>query len=301
MQIAWVFPGQGSQKLGMGNDVITLEDAKVRFDFASDIFGIDLFKICEEDSGNSNEKDLNNTKNTQICLFLVESILLDALKMRGYNPNFVAGHSLGEITALYAAKVMSFENCVSLIKTRSELMSKAPNGSMAALIGFDRDILESLIKNKEDIFIANDNSASQVVLSGNKETLEKISKELKCKRFIYLNVSGAFHSPYMNKPSERFSEYLDSVNFNEPVIPVISNANPSFLKDSIQLKQNLKEQMCNGVRWRETMDLLNTVDDLHIVEIGPSNVLGGLAKRHLKNIKISQVSSANSLIYESHE
>jgi len=301
MQIAWVFPGQGSQKLGMGNDVITLEDAKVRFDFASDIFGIDLFKICEEDSGNSNEKDLNNTKNTQICLFLVESILLDALKMRGYNPNFVAGHSLGEITALYAAKVMSFENCVSLIKTRSELMSKAPNGSMAALIGFDRDILESLIKNKEDIFIANDNSASQVVLSGNKETLEKISKELKCKRFIHLNVSGAFHSPYMNKPSERFSEYLDSVNFNEPVIPVISNANPSFLKDSIQLKQNLKEQMCNGVRWRETMDLLNTVDDLHIVEIGPSNVLGGLAKRHLKNIKISQVSSANSLIYESHE
>ena len=150
MQIAWVFPGQGSQKLGMGKDVITLEDAKTRFDFASDIFGIDLFKICEEDSGNSNEKDLNNTKNTQICLFLVESILLDALKMRGYNPNFVAGHSLGEITALYAAKVMSFENCVSLIKIRSELMSKAPTGSMAALIGFDRDNLESLVKNKEE-------------------------------------------------------------------------------------------------------------------------------------------------------
>ena len=301
MQIAWVFPGQGSQKLGMGKDVITLQDAKTRFDFASDIFGIDLFKICEEDSGNSNEKNLNNTKNTQICLFLVESILLDELKMRGYNPNFVAGHSLGEITALYAAKVMSFENCVSLIKIRSELMSKAPTGSMAALIGFDRDILESLIKNKEDIFIANDNSASQVVLSGNKETLEKIPKELKCKRFIHLNVSGAFHSRYMNEPSERFSEYLDSVNFNEPVIPVISNANPSFLKDSIQLKQNLKKQMCNGVRWRETMDLLNTVDDLHIVEIGPSNVLSGLAKRHLKNIKISQVSSANTLTYESNE
>ena len=301
MQIAWVFPGQGSQKIGMGKDVITLEDAKTRFDFASDIFGIDLFKICEEDSGDTNEKDLNNTKNTQICLFLVESILLDALKMRGYNPNFVAGHSLGEITALYAAKVMSFENCVSLIKIRSELMSKAPIGSMAALIGFDRDILESLVKNKEDIFIANDNSASQVVLSGNKETLEKISKELKCKRFIYLNVSGAFHSRFMQEPSERFSEYLDSVNFYEPVIPVISNANPSFLKDSIQLKRNLKKQMCNGVRWRETMDLLSTVDDLHIIEIGPSTVLGGLAKRHLKNVKISQVSSANTLLYESHD
>ena len=301
MQIAWVFPGQGSQKLGMGKDVITLEDAKTKFDFASDVFGQDLFKICEEESGKSNDNDLNNTKNTQICLFLVESILLDALKMRGYNPDFVAGHSLGEITALYAAKVISFESCVSLIKIRSELMSKAPTGSMAALIGFDRDILESLVNNKEDIFIANDNSASQVVLSGKKETLEEISKELKCKRFIFLNVSGAFHSSYMNEPSERFSEYLDSVNFNEPSIPVISNSNPSFLKDSIQLKQNLKKQMCNGVRWRETMDLMNTVDNLHIVEIGPSAVLGGLAKRHLKNIKISQVSSANTLLYESHE
>ena len=301
MQIAWVFPGQGSQKLGMGKDVITLEDAKTKFDFASDVFGQDLFKICEEESGKSNDNDLNNTKNTQICLFLVESILLDALKIRGYNPDFVAGHSLGEITALYAAKVMSFESCVSLIKIRSELMSKAPTGSMAALIGFDRDILESLVNNKEDIFIANDNSASQVVLSGKKDALDAISKELKCKRFIFLNVSGAFHSRYMKESSERFSDYLDSVNFNQPLIPVISNSNPSFLKDSIQLKQNLKKQMCNGVRWRETMDLMNTVDNLHIVEIGPSTVLGGLAKRHLKNIKISQVSSANTLLYESHE
>ena len=295
MQIAWVFPGQGSQKLGMGSDIITLEDAKLRFDYASEVFGKDLFKICEEDARKNIDNDLNNTKNTQICLFLVESILLDALKLRGYNPDFVAGHSLGEITALYAAKVISFENCVSLIKIRSELMSKAPAGCMAALIGFDRDALESLINNMDDIFIANDNSASQVVLSGNKDRLDEISQELKCKRFIHLNVSGAFHSRYMNEPSEKFSEYLDSVKFSEPSVPVISNANPFFSKDSNQLKQNLKKQMCNGVRWRETMDLMNTSDDLHLVEIGPSNVLGGLAKRHLKDIKISQVSSASTL------
>ena len=301
MKIAWVFPGQGSQKLGMGNDVITLEDAKQRFNYASDIFGLDLFKICEKDSEEKSDHDLNNTKNTQICLFLVESILLDALKNRGYKPDFVAGHSLGEITALYAAQVLSFENCVSLIKIRSELMSQAPAGSMAALIGFDRDDLESLIKTKEDVFIANDNSASQVVLSGNKETLDQISKNLKCKRFINLNVSGAFHSRYMNEPSDKFSEYLDSITFSEPVIPLISNASPSLSSDSTQLKQNLKKQMCNGVRWRETMDLMNTFENLHIVEIGPSTVLGGLAKRHLKNIKISQVSSMNTLFSESNE
>ena len=295
MQIAWVFPGQGSQKLGMGSDIITLEDAKLRFDYASEVFGKDLFKICEEDAQKNIDNDLNNTKNTQICLFLVESILLDALKLRGYNPDFVAGHSLGEITALYAAKVISFENCVSLIKIRSELMSKAPAGCMAALIGFDRNALERFMNNMDDIFIANDNSASQVVLSGNKDRLDKISQELKCKRFIHLNVSGAFHSPYMNEPSVKFSEYLDSVKFSEPSVPVISNSNPFFSKDSNQLKQNLKKQICNGVRWRETMDLMNTSDDLHLVEIGPSNVLGGLAKRHLKDIKISQVSSASTL------
>ena len=295
MQIAWVFPGQGSQKLGMGSDIITLEDAKLRFDYASEVFGKDLFKICEEDAQKNIDNDLNNTKNTQICLFLVESILLDALKLRGYNPDFVAGHSLGEITALYAAKVISFENCVSLIKIRSELMSKAPAGCMAALIGFDRNALERFMNNMDDIFIANDNSASQVVLSGNKDRLDKISQELKCKRFIHLKVSGAYHSRYMNEPSEKFSEYLDSVKFSEPSVPLISNSNPLFSKDSNQLKQNLKKQMCNGVRWRETMDLMNTSDDLHLVEIGPSNVLGGLAKRHLKDIKISQVSSASTL------
>ena len=301
MQIAWIFPGQGSQKLGMAKEVITLENAKTRFDYASNVFGKDLLKICEEESANNPDKDLNNTKNTQICLFLVESILLDALKLKGFNPDFVAGHSLGEITALYTANVISFEKCVSLIKIRSELMSKAPAGSMAALMGFDRETLESLINNKKDIFIANDNSSSQVVLSGNKDSLDEVSQELKCKRFIHLNVSGAFHSRYMNEPSEKFSEYLDSVSFREPSIPVISNVNPTFSTDSTHLKENLKNQMCHGVRWRETMDLMNTSDNLHIVEIGPSTVLGGLAKRHLKNIQISQVSSANTLTYESNE
>ena len=302
MQTAWLFPGQGSQKHGMGKDVIKLNDAKRRFELASNIFKRDLYQICNLQIDNKNEEnDLNHTKNTQICLFLVESILLDSLKSKGYKPNYVAGHSLGEITALYAAEVLSFEECVSLIKIRSELMSSADQGSMAALIGFNKDELNKLVDEIEDVVIANDNSSSQVVLSGSKDKLNEISQELKCKRFIHLNVSGAFHSLYMKEPSEKFSKYLDSVNFSEPLIPVISNSNPSFSKDSVLLKQNLKKQMCNGVRWRETMDLMNTVDDLHIIEIGPSTVLGGLAKRHLKNIKISQVSSTNTLIYGSNE
>ena len=299
MPTAWLFPGQGSQKLGMGQDVIELNDAKRRFDLASNIFNKDLYQICGLQTDNNNdETNLNNTKNTQICLFLVESILLDSLKLKGYKPDYVAGHSLGEITALYAAEVISFEDCVSLIKMRSELMSLAVKGSMAALIGFDIDELKKLVEDQDDVVIANDNSSSQVVLSGKKEVLESLSKIISCKRFIFLNVSGAFHSHFMKEPSQKFSKYVDSLNFNEPILPVISNSNPTLCRDSNELKIHLKDQMCNGVRWRETMDLIKLQgDDVHIVEIGPSNVLGGLAKRHLKNIMISQVSSSTAISY----
>ncbi len=299
MQIAWLFPGQGSQKLGMGKDIIELNDAKRRFDLASNVFDKDLYQICGlQTDNNCDEQSLNNTKNTQICLFLVESILLDSLKSKGYKPDYLAGHSLGEITALYAAEVLSFEECVSLIKIRSELMSSAVKGSMAALIGFDIDELRNLVESLDDIVIANDNSSSQVVLSGKREELENISKIISCKRFIFLNVSGAFHSHFMKEPSQKFSKYLDDLNFKEPIFPVISNSNPTLSSDPNELKIRLKEQMCNGVRWRETMDLIKVQgDSIHLVEIGPSNVLGGLAKRHLKNIMISQVSSAKEISY----
>ena len=299
MQTAWFFPGQGSQKLGMGKDVLELNDAKGRFDLASNIFNKDLYQICGlQTENNSEEESLNNTKNTQICLFLVESILLDSLKSKGYKPDYLAGHSLGEITALYAAEVLSFEECVSLIKIRSELMSSAVKGSMAALIGFDIEELRKSVEAMDDVVIANDNSSSQVVLSGKREELENLSKIISCKRFIFLNVSGAFHSHFMKEPSQKFSSYLDGLNFKEPIVPVISNANPTICSNSNELKIRLKDQMCNGVRWRETMDLIREQGkDIHIVEIGPSNVLGGLAKRHLKNIIISQVSSAKEISY----
>ena len=300
METAWLFPGQGSQKLGMGKDVIELNDAKRRFDLASDIFNKDLYQICCSQADNTcDENNLNNTKNTQICLFLVESILLDSLKSKGYKPDYLAGHSLGEITALYAAEVLSFDDCVSLIKIRSELMSSVGEGSMAALIGFDIDELRKAVKSLDDVVIANDNSSSQVVLSGKREELENLSKIISCKRFIFLNVSGAFHSHFMKEPSQKFSKYLDDLNFKEPKYPVISNSNPTLCSESNELKIRLKDQMCNGVRWRETMDLIKVQgnSDIHIVEIGPSNVLAGLAKRHLKNIKISQVSSAKEISY----
>ncbi len=298
MTIAWVFPGQGSQKIGMAKQIENLPNTKERFSFASEVFERNLFEICELNSEPKNPlSDLNDTSNTQICLFLVESILLDALKDKGFKPTYVAGHSLGEITALYCADVFSFEECVSLIKVRSQLMRNAGKGSMAAVIGFDRNQLDSTVKKIDDIVIANDNSYSQVVLSGSNEALDILSKEISCKRFLKLNVSGAFHSPFMNEPSAKFSEYLKEIKFRNPSFPVISNYEPSLCSDPNELKIRLENQMCNGVRWRETMDLMATNSDLHIVEIGPSNVLSGLGKRHLKDVKISQVSSSDQITY----
>ena len=298
MTVAWVFPGQGSQKLGMAKQIENLPNTQERFSYASKIFKRNLFEICELTSERINPlSDLNDTRNTQICLFLVESILLDALKDNGFKPNYVAGHSLGEITALYCADVFSFEDCVSLIKIRSQLMVSAVKGSMAAVIGFDRNQLDLLLQKIDDIVIANDNSSSQVVLSGSSEALENLSNEISCKRFLKLNVSGAFHSPFMNEPSEKFSEYLKNIKFKNPSFPVISNYEPTMCSDPNELKMRLEKQMCNGVRWRETMDLMAKDSDLHIVEIGPSNVLSGLGKRHLKDVKISQVSSSDQITY----
>ena len=298
MTVAWVFPGQGSQKIGMAKQIENLPHTKDRFSFASEIFERNLFQICELNSESKNPlNDLNHTRNTQICLFLVESILLDALKENGFKPTYVAGHSLGEITALYCADVFSFEDCVSLIKVRSQLMAETEKGSMAAVIGFDRNQLDLLVKKIDDIVIANDNSSSQVVLSGSNEALDNLSKEINCKRFLRLNVSGAFHSPFMKDPSTKFSAYLKQIKFQNPTFPVISNYEPTLCGDPNELKIRLENQMCNGVRWRETMDLMAKDSDLHIVEIGPSNVLSGLGKRHLKDVKITQVSSSDQLTY----
>ena len=142
MTVAWVFPGQGSQKLGMAKQIENLPNTKERFSFASEIFERNLFEICELNTEPTNPHiDLNNTKNTQICLFLVESILLDALKKGGFKPTYVAGHSLGEITALYCADVFSFEDCVSLIKERSQLIVNPRKGILKSSALAIKDIL----------------------------------------------------------------------------------------------------------------------------------------------------------------
>ena len=298
MTIAWVFPGQGSQKLGMADSLLDLPGAKERFELASEIIGRDLWKICSGEVSPQEEiYDLNDTRNTQPALFVVESLLVDDLKRQERETHLIAGHSLGEIVGLYSANVLDAKTALLLLKKRSELMASAGGGAMIAVLGFDRNELDDLISKTEGASIANDNSESQVVLSGSPNAVRKVADELKCKRAIPLQVSGAFHSPFMHEASKKFALELDQVTFQDAQVPVLSNVDPTPTVSGAILKDRLKKQMTTGVRWREIMDTMQKEGITTMVEIGPGNVLSGLAKRSMKGILASQISNASDLGY----
>ena len=296
MSIAWVFPGQGSQKAGMADPVLTLPGAQERFDLASELLGRDLLAICRgEVSGSADPSDLNDTRNTQPALFVVESLIVDELLRQSREPDLVAGHSLGELVALYAAGVFDAATGLALMQRRSELMANAGGGAMTAVIGFDRSELEEVVNATEGVVIANDNSDAQVVLSGSPAAVNSVSETVSCKRAIPLAVSGAFHSPFMAKAADAFATHLDGLSFQDARFPVLSNTDPTPSLDSAELKQRLRRQMTTGVRWRETMTGMTSAGVDTLVEIGPGNVLSGLAKRAMKGVTTSQLASAGDL------
>ena len=294
MGIAWVFPGQGSQKLGMAAGVLELPGAHDRFAAASDLLGRDLLAICAGDAS-AEPNDLGDTRNTQPALFVIESLLVDGLKAQGRTAQLVAGHSLGELVALYAAGVFDVATGLRLMKVRSELMAAAGGGAMTAVMGFERDQLDALVAATEGVVIANDNSEAQVVLSGSPEAVASVSGQLTCKRAIPLAVSGAFHSPFMAQAAEAFAAELESVPFADAAIPVLSNTDPSPETKGLVLKQRLRSQMTTGVRWREIMARLVSEDIQTSVEIGPGNVLSGLIKRSCSGVTPAQIATAADL------
>ena len=294
MGIAWVFPGQGSQKVGMAAAVLELPGASERFAAASELLGRDLLAICRGDA-EGELSDLNDTRNTQPAMFVVESLLVDALRAQGRSADLVAGHSLGELVALYAAGVFDVSTGLRLMKTRSELMAGAGGGAMTAVMGFDRGELEQLVAATEGVVIANDNSSAQVVLSGTPEAVAAVSGQLTCKRAIPLAVSGAFHSPFMAKAAEAFATALEAIPFADATIPVLSNTDPSPETSGAALKARLRNQMTTGVRWRETMERLSSEAIATAVEIGPGAVLSGLIKRSCEGVSTAQIAGAADL------
>ncbi|AMW30533.1 ACP S-malonyltransferase [Arthrospira platensis] len=271
---AWVFPGQGSQAVGMGADLFDSPDAQPKLNKAADILGWSLPDLCQGEADK-----LSRTLYTQPCLYVVESLLVDALKKQGKTPDLVAGHSLGEYVALYAAGVFDFEAGLRLVKHRAELMDKAAGGQMAALIGFNAEQLNQQLEQSENVVLANDNSSAQVVISGTPEAVDNLLSKIKVKRAVKLNVSGAFHSPLMAEAATQFQQVLDLVNFQQATVPVLSNVDPTPATDGEILKERLVKQMTGSVRWREICLQLSEQGIQKVIEVGPGQVLTGLIKR----------------------
>ncbi|MFM6192023.1 MAG: ACP S-malonyltransferase [Planktothrix sp.] len=282
---AWIFPGQGSQKIGMGADLFAQSELKAQLELAEKILGWSVPEIC-----NHPDDKISQTLYTQPGLYVVETLLVDHLKQQGQSPDYVAGHSLGEYVALYAAGVFDFETGLKLVKRRAELMNGAAGGQMAALIGFNSDQLQEQIEKTENVVLANDNSAAQVVISGTPEAVDQVLANIKVKRAVKLNVSGAFHSPLMADAATEFQQILDEITFNSAQIPVLSNVDPTPTTDAALLKQRLTQQMTGSVRWREICLKLSELEVEQVVEIGPGNVLTGLMKRTCPEILLQNIS-----------
>ncbi|MGB3570849.1 MAG: ACP S-malonyltransferase [Phormidesmis sp.] len=280
---AWVFPGQGAQTVGMGADLADV--AAARFTEAEQILGKSVLEIVQ------NQDLLNDTRYTQPCLYVVECALADLLIAQGQKPDIVAGHSLGEYSALYVAGVFDFAAGLQLVKRRALLMSEASEGAMAALMGFDRDELDAKIAETEGVVLANDNNASQVVISGTTEAVDEVVTGIKTKRAVRLNVSGAFHSPLMADAAKAFTSVLNDVSFNDAAIPVMSNVDPAPETNAAVLKERLAQQMTGSVRWREISLELPVQGIETVVEIGPGKVLTGLIKRTCKGLNLQNVAS----------
>ena len=287
---AWVFPGQGSQTVGMGVDLHSVPAAKARFEAAEKILGWSVLDICQGD-----ETTLARTLYTQPSLYVIESILVDLLAERTNLPQLVAGHSLGEYVALYAAGVFDFESGLKLVKKRAELMDSAAGGKMAALMKFNREELNTVLAKTPDVVLANDNSEGQVVISGTPEAVDEVVAQVKAKRVMMLNVGGAFHSPLMEDAGSQFLTVLNEIDFNDAKVPVLSNVEPTPTVDQQVLKSRLAEQMTGSVRWREIMLQLSKSKITHIIEVGPGKALCGLLKRTCKEISLENVGTLEQL------
>ena len=288
---AYVFPGQGAQFSGMGSDLFeSSSEAKAKFESANDILG---FKISEI-MFNGTDEDLKQTKVTQPAIFLHSVILASCLGGQ-FKPDMVAGHSLGEISALVATKCLNFKDGLKLVHSRAKAMQKACEANpstMAAILGLDDQLVEEVCKNIEGIVVAaNYNCPGQLVISGENQAIEKACEKLSeagARRALKLPVGGAFHSPLMEPAKMELKEAIDNTSFNIPICPIYQNVDAKSVTDPKQIKDNLIAQLTAPVRWTQIMqNMISDAGEIEVIEVGPGKVLQGLFKKVDRSIQTS--------------
>ena len=294
----FIFPGQGSQSVGMSPCILSTEYSKSIFNETSELLGYDLLDICM----NGPEELLTKTKNTQPAIFALSIILDKMLKESNIHPLCVGGHSLGEYSALVSSEVLDFKDALELIVLRSSEMEKAnnvTNGSMAAVLNASIEDIESVISSTDGVLVvANYNTEKQIVISGEDDeilksidSLKSISPRIRC---IKLNVSGAFHSPLMKFAREALSNAINSLNFNDAKVPIYQNINARPFQNADDIKKNLILQLENPVQWYNTILNMSDINN-NFIECGPGNILSGMNRRISRDIISFEANSITSI------
>lgn len=290
-RIAFIYPGQGAQVCGMGQDFYEqTETGKKVFDLATEILGFSLPELCFE----KNDR-LDITEYTQAAMVTTSIAMTKVLEENGVKPDVTAGLSLGEYCALYAAGVMSEKDAIATVRQRGILMQEAVpvgQGAMAAVLAMDASAIEEVIADIDGVQIANYNCPGQIVISGKKEAVETACEKLKeagAKRTIMLNVSGPFHSKMLTGAGEKLGEVLASVEVHKPQIPYVANVTAAYVTEADEVKPLLTKQVSSSVRWQQSVEtmLADGVDTF--IEIGPGKTLAGFMRKIDRSAKVYNV------------
>lgn len=291
---AMIFPGQGAQFSGMGKDLYLFDEAKALFEQANEIIGFRISDIMFEGS----DEELKETKVTQPAIFL-HSVILSKILPGGFEADMVAGHSLGEFSALTAAGALSFEDGLKLVIKRANAMQKACElnpSTMAAILGLPDDVVENICASIDEVVVAaNYNCPGQLVISGTFAGIDQACAALTeagAKRALKLNVGGAFHSPLMEPARLELQEAIETTTIKSPFCPIYQNVNPIATIDPIVIKQNLITQLTGAVKWTQTVEQMIKDGADTFIEVGPGNVLQGLVKKVKRDAITSSAASA---------
>lgn len=297
-KVAFMFPGQGSQYVGMSQDFYEqFEESKAVFETATSLLGFSMEDLCFKEND-----QLNITEYTQVAMLTASTAILKKVESMGIKPDVTVGLSLGEYNALIASSVLTFEEAVKVVRERGILMQNAVPvglGAMAAVLGAKKELIEEVCENTEGIVsIANYNCPGQIVISGEVEAVEKASEALKeqgAKRVIPLNVSGPFHSPMLKEAGEQLVKVLDTVEIKKPVVPYVANVNAKMITEAEPIKELLGQQVSSSVRFEQSIEALLEDGVDTFIEMGPGKTLSGFVKKVNRKVNVINIEKVEDL------